>query len=167
MHERRPIVGLQNHFPKRGTHVETLILVRHGHDANDRISETGRAQIQSLRERIASLVASKTVYILSSPTRRALDTADMLSDRLNAAIDLYDVLWSENDHPMNMEKALELIRAFEAKVDVLVVVTHYEYVKDFPAYYGRNVLGVTFPSKLIDKGRAWVIDVEKKQIQCI
>lgn len=146
--------------------MQHLILARHGHDNADRISSLGQQQMEALAERLETTLEGKSVLILSSTTSRAQESSIILSQRFNAPIEAFDVLWSESSHPENMDGALQLIDEHADKADVLLVVTHYEYVKDFPAHYGRNRLGVTFPSKLIDKGRAWVIDIEKKQIQC-
>jgi phosphohistidine phosphatase SixA len=148
--------------------METLILVRHGHDIDDRISALGTGEMNALCDRLAHTVQSGgSVLILSSVTQRAQDSADVLAKRFGAPVETFEVLWSENAHPENMAGALALIREHERRADILMVVTHHEYVKDFPAYYGREELGVTFPSKLIDKGRAWIISKTDKRIQCV
>ena len=48
--------------------------------------------------------------------------------------------------------------------EVLIVVTHYEYVIDFPEYIGANMLDTSFRSYVIEKGEVWVSGCEAKTL---
>lgn len=147
--------------------MDTLIIARHGHDNGRYLSETGQAQISRLCDRLLPDM-NGSVLVLSSTTDRARESAEIIAKAFSAEIELHKVLWSENDHPMDLDGALAVIREREPRADVIVVVTHYEYVVDLPAHYATKVLGGSnFPRKLIDKGQAWVIDCDEKTIKIV
>ncbi len=146
--------------------MKRLIIARHGHDIGGRLSTDGEGQISRLCDRL-ELDVNGSMLVLSSVTDRARESAEAIAKRFSGEIELHKVLWSENNHPMDLDGALAVIRERENRADVILVVTHYEYVVDLPAHYGMQVLGSTFPRKLLDKGQAWVIDVAEKSIKVV
>lgn len=144
--------------------MKKLIIVRHGHDIDDRISATGRAQILRLSQALSPLVEiDGKVLVLTSIAPRGIDTANLIAEQFSLPVEPHEVFWSENSHREDFNAALALIDKRADDVEILIVVTHYEYVKDFPKFYGDKRFGKhSIPSKLIEKGQAWIIDLVEK-----
>jgi hypothetical protein len=145
-----------------------LILVRHGsYDKYDgRISSFGKECISNLtRNKLKGVVDSneKTI-IISSTAPRALDSAEIISDVLNIEFEENTILWSDAEHRKNFDNVLEMVRSYKEETDVLILVTHLEYVESFPCFFGRFELGVELDSDEIGKGEAWAIDCKNKTL---
>ncbi|MDP3975825.1 MAG: hypothetical protein Q8P95_02815 [bacterium] len=56
--------------------------------------------------------------------------------------------------------AMKLVNSKAEETDVLIVVTHLEYVNAFPPYFAREKLGIALEAIAIEKGEAWIIDCE-------
>lgn len=105
------------------------------------------------------------VVILTSIATRARESAEILGEIFGVEFEEHDVLWSGNRHSEDLPKALELVRSKKDDTDILVLVTHLEYVEEFPRYFGKNELGESsFPLDGVRKGEAWDIDCEAKTI---
>lgn len=142
-----------------------LVLARHGHYNDDgRLSKTGVRQIQSLSEKLKAICNGDSVLILSSPVDRARQSAEILSQNLETDLEIHDILWSDCDHMEDFDGTIELVRLKLDQAQTLILVTHYEYVESFPAYFAKHELGVELASWLIDPGEAWVIDCRVKKI---
>jgi phosphohistidine phosphatase SixA len=146
-----------------------LIIVRHGDYGEDyHLSQYGIEQITLLSTMLKATTNGESIAILSSVATRAVDSAKILGKAFGVPFEEHDVLWSENRHPENLQEALELVRSKKDCADVLVLVTHLEYVYLFPNHFGKEELGVTsFPRREIGKGTAWDIDCEAKTISWV
>ena len=106
--------------------------------------------------------------MLSSSARRAKESAEILSAKLNLTFELVDLLWSGPDDKVDggdpdFRAVLDLISKHPNQAEVVVLITHFEYVENFPRFLGRNHLGgVCLPIREIPKGTAWLIDCEQK-----
>ncbi len=141
-----------------------LITARHGQDDGTNLTVGGRQRVAKLAEEIRALIGDARTLVLSSTTDRARQSSEILGAVLCAEFELHEVLWSQASHPEDFEKTLELVRNKKDRAEILVLVTHYEYVAGFPAYFARKELETTLRSRLIEKGQAWVIDCENKSI---
>lgn len=145
--------------------MKKLILVRHGeYGWNNQLTDYGRQQIASLSEQLKPHVNGASLLILSSVAPRASESAEILGSAFGVGTEEHDVLWSENQHREDLPAALELVRSKKDVAEVVMLVTHLEYVCDFPNYFGQHELGVSFQYQEISKGTAWVIDCEQKTI---
>lgn len=145
--------------------MKQLIVVRHGqYGHDDRLNDRGRTQIGALADKLKSLMNGATVMILTSTVDRARESAEILSSAFGVGFEEHEILWSENSHPEDLPGTLELVRSRKDNADVLVLVTHYEYVKEFPSYFAREELGTSMHSGLIEKGEAWVLDCLQKTL---
>jgi len=149
--------------------MKTIIIVRHGEyetrEGIYRLSESGHEQMKQLGEEIASQLNGQSVALLSSTAPRALDSSEVLGELLGVIPQEHELLWSDNDHSMNTEKALGLVSQHE-EVDVLIVVTHLEYSESLPGKLAHQYFGSDggFPYASPGKGGAWVISLEKKTV---
>lgn len=149
--------------------MKKLILVRHGLYSSWGenawgLTEQGKAQIERMGRALKGLLAGATVGLLSSTAKRASQSAALLGSHLNTTPEEHGVLGSDGDYGVDMEQTLALIQG-QNGADVLVVVTHLEYVEKFPQHFAEKGLGINprlFPYREIPKGTAWVIDCEQK-----
>ena len=152
--------------------MKKLILVRHGTDEggfNAHLSLTGKRQITDLAGKLAPHVDGNSVLMFSSTALRAQDGAKILSKAISVSFELCDTLWSGYDGKVlgcvpDFEQVMKLVSSHPNQADVVILITHYEYVEDFPQFFGKKYLGVDFPSKVIPKGTAWLVDCETKQV---
>ena len=145
--------------------MEKLIVVRHGHYArDDKLSDRGRAEMAALAEKLKLHLDGLAVVILTSTADLARQSAEILGDFFVVDVEAHEVLWSEEIHPEDFAGALKLVKSFEHMADVLVLVTHYEYVERFPAYFAREEWKVSRESHLIGNGHAWVLDCSEKTL---
>ena len=150
--------------------MKKLVIVRHGdYDYEDRLSELGKQQISDLSEKLAGYVNGDTLLIFSSPALRASESAKIIAGRLGIEFEEHNVLWSGEDGKVSgwkkdFEVLMGIITSHPQQANVVVLVTHYEYVEDFPFWFGKNHLQINLPCKVIPKGTAYVIDCEKKEI---
>ncbi|HNW09126.1 MAG TPA: histidine phosphatase family protein [bacterium] len=142
-----------------------LILVRHGdYSHTGQLNNRGIIQIESLAQKIKMVSNGNRALILTSPADRARQSAEILGRNLSAQLITENILWSDCDHMEDFEGVLELVRAQSDQTETLILVTHYEYVESFPAYFARQELGVDLPCWVIERGEAWVIDCHQKAI---
>jgi phosphohistidine phosphatase SixA len=150
--------------------VEKLIIIRHG-DYDPRtwnLTSRGRRQIAALAERLAPLVNHST-RILVSPTKRTRESADELVSVLGGEYEVHFILESSGGHIPNKVMD-ETIRFIESTPDIgtIILVTHFEFVKQFPAYYGVNKLEIKdWREAEIDKGGAAIIDCVERTLERI
>ena len=146
--------------------MKTLIVARHGdyQSLGGGLSEYGRSQIAKLGEALQD-VANGTILVLNSTAPRAAESAAILAKLFNAPSEGHKFLWSGSDAGFeNNSAARELVESHAELFDTIIMVTHFEYVERFPAYWCEHVLGVKLESYEIEKGEAWVIDCEGKRI---
>lgn len=147
--------------------MKLLIVARHGEYTDDHLDEYGIHQIGALTDKLRPLLRQASVRILTSTARRAQESANMLAQAFGVQAEAHDVLWSDEFHPENDSAVLQLIRSRGGDVDVLVLVTHFEYAQSVPECFSISELGVRLPSGPLRKGQAWVVDCQSKTITSI
>ncbi len=144
-----------------------LIVARHGdYDSTLHLDDTGRGQMLGLYDQLKQYTDGQRVALLSSTAPRASESATVLAQLLGVDVQLFEVFWSDGNHAEDMSAAMEIIRKFAAH-DVVIVVTHLEYIQELPAYFGEQELKVQFLKKILSRGRAWVIDCEQKTMKSV
>jgi phosphohistidine phosphatase SixA len=137
-----------------------LVLARHGDYRNDQLSDYGRQQMSRMAERLKLILGDGKPLILSSTATRGWQSAEVLARGLGVSYERYDLLWSDNMHPMDLPAALELVRSRSDEADMVILVTHLEYTDQFPWYYADR----TWSHELVyhgpDRGEALLIDCE-------
>ena len=124
--------------------MEKLWIVRHGPtDEDSRLSEDGHKLIRNLAKSISKETLGKTVGLISSNAPRAIDSAMVLSHRLWAEFEARRELWCDTAHRWDVDRAVALINAEFAEVDVGIVVTHLEYTEFLPMAFAKDFEGVS------------------------
>lgn len=144
--------------------MEALVIARHGvYDDSYNLSPRGAEQMKALAERLKPTIGSRKVIVLASSVSRGRASGDVMGEVLGCPVEHHEVLWSEKDHPENLEKATELIMSKGADHDVVIIVTHLEYTERLPSYVGEHVMGgVKFGYVEITKGSAYIMDFNAK-----
>lgn len=153
--------------------MDHLAILRHGdYDMSDPmwgLNEEGQRQIANAAPILQEIVGGGRAVVLASPTARTTQSADILAERLGGIeVRFHPLLESSGGYlsERQMLEAIELIREVADDADVVILVTHFEYGKFFPAFYGCTELGVSdWPIREVAKGGMVIIACEKKQLR--
>ena len=119
---------------------QTVILARHAEytpsGSDPEVSFVGKLQSEYLANAIeAALGKGAEITLWTSAARRARGTAEVLERRLNPSETVvHEKLWSDNSHRHDFPWLKEQLDAFDG--ENLVIISHLEYVQDFPEYLG-------------------------------
>jgi phosphohistidine phosphatase SixA len=149
--------------------MKKLILVRHGqYDNSSHLTENGREQIKMLATKLKIYIDNDmSISVLASPTYRTQESADIISKIFNIKFEIKNELLSEGfAHAMNLSRAYNLIKSKDG-VDIVILVTHFDYVADLPKYFSEKEWGIKLPSVEIGKGEAWVVDCLQRTLTLV
>jgi phosphohistidine phosphatase SixA len=135
-----------------------IIVVRHADyersDSNDKdphLSNYGKSQAKKLGEKIKERVGDANVVIWFSSANRAKETADILKEILSPIVYIEEEkLWSDNWHKYDFDWLEDKIRKFTGMK--LVIISHLEYVNDFPLKLGFQKQDVGYTQGVIFSG---------------
>lgn len=124
-----------------------LYLIRHARYAKDSyqnpnpgISEEGRSDAMILGNKLKKELKDEEVVIWTSSARRAVETTEVLQKMLNVKdVRVEEKLWSDSEHHSHFLWLERELGSFQGKV--LLVITHYGYVEDFPSYLSSELSG--------------------------
>ena len=105
------------------------------------------------------------VILLTSPAQRAVESTKILEKIFGVGSEEHGVLWSDPKHDYDLNRAYSLIRKREDQAEVLVLVTHLEYVEHLPDFCSLKTMKKCLNSYEISKGQAFVIDCEKETLE--
>ncbi|QQS22701.1 histidine phosphatase family protein [bacterium] len=117
-----------------------IFLVRHAAYANGPnpgLSECGKEQSLRLAKKIKRSIneAGCEITIWSSSANRAVETAQIIRQEMQLAeMIVEEKLWSDNSHREDFEWLKQKLEGH--KGGVLIIVSHFEYVRLFPAEIG-------------------------------
>src|SRR3989344_7138693 len=158
---------MQAHWLLKGrrTNMNHLVIVRHGfYDRRTNgLTEGGQRQITSVGEKVQSIMTGKSI-ILTSTSKRARQSADILRGLHGSDLEEYPLLYSDDETVLDMVKMLQLIESYEDQIDVLLLVTHLEWAERFPGHFLENKLNVSIRYPGINKGEALLIDCNAKSL---
>ena len=136
--------------------LKQIFLVRHadycGGGLDPVLSEYGKRQSLDLAKKINASLGIGDVTIWSSSANRARETAEIIKQEMQLAeMVIEGLLWSDSYHPHNFTWLKEKIDSFEG--DILIIVSHAEYVREFPSMIGfrENGAGYAQGVKIEDK----------------
>lgn len=122
---------------------EKIILIRHGEYSgigDVGLNREGKERSVKIAEKIAEIIKGDTIGIWSSTANRSKDTAEIIMLQLNAySIKWKEKLWSDDNHKEDFRWLLEEIKKIRMNNDNwLIIVSHLEYVNDFPRKLGHK-----------------------------
>lgn len=152
-----------------------LVIVRHGDYAvGGVLSEKGKKQINGIALQLANISHFKKAVILSSPAPRALESAEIIQQKLGIS-ELVEIPFFRSDttapaptyyRDRDPSKVLDIINQY-SDADVVIVVSHLELVNEFPRFFSRNSFGKFWNLPELQKGQAIHIDIEKKTFKVL
>ncbi|KKQ51141.1 MAG: Protein containing Phosphoglycerate mutase // Nucleotidyltransferase [Parcubacteria group bacterium GW2011_GWD2_38_11] len=149
-----------------GLCLKKLIIIRHGmYGFDDRLNERGRQQMEELSKKINPLLEGEGTLLISSTAPRALDSADVLEEKLFFELreDL-ELFWSDNSHNWDIAAATEFILEKGKDYEVVVIVSHLEYCEYLPWRFMKKVFGVDFQGFSMNKGDACLCDLKEETL---
>jgi phosphohistidine phosphatase SixA len=119
--------------------IKKLYLVRHaeyeGDGADPFLSLTGKRMAATLGQKIRHSLGSEESVIWTSSANRAVETAHIIKEQLRRTeLVKFDKLWSDKKHPHDFEWLKAQLES--CKGVTLIIVSHLEYVQDFPTALG-------------------------------
>ena len=129
------------------------------------LTSHGNSEMQMLVDRLLPLFSGKKVHILSSVIQGAKDCAQILAKAFDVTVETHDLLGSNHSLAVKLPAALQFVKSKCLEADVLILVTHLEFCKEFPSYYSSEVLEVAIPPVDMEKGEAVIIDCNDKNYQ--
>jgi phosphohistidine phosphatase SixA len=149
--------------------MKKLVLVRHGEystiDGQYILNEEGRQQIAVLAPKLRALIGDQRVALHTSWAARAAASAAILADALGVTFEEHRELWSGGDgigHYPDTEAMVWQIVEWAEEYDVLILVTHLEFVERLPNKFANVVFKTAIREVHIPKGHAGVIDCDTK-----
>jgi len=129
-----------------------LVLVRHGEFDHEQVSltEAGQEGMRRLAELLRPHVKTEFlrkrggIRIVTSTALRAVQSGQVLAKELglHPPSQKSEFLWSDDDQPHENGKILRLIKEWGEFPAVVILITHFEIVRDIPPLFGRRVLRV-------------------------
>ncbi len=147
-----------------------LVIARHGYYdfRTGDLNERGRKKIEKLTEELKKSV-DKRVVIISSTAPRAIQSAEVIREELGGELYQEELLYSDKKKDPDCPTVFQLIegKEKEAEVEVLILVTHYEYTEDLHLYFFKRKWNITLGGGILQRGEAWLISYDKRSIECL
>ena len=129
--------GINNLLGKPAPKTKRIFIVRHGQSdggGDQGLSTNGVFQAKRLGKNIKDIIGDDSVTMWSSAAQRAKETAAMIDHSLDCDFNQFELLWADNWHQHDFKWLEGMIENWEMEDETnnLVIVTHLEYVNDFP-----------------------------------
>jgi phosphohistidine phosphatase SixA len=112
--------------------MKALVMVRHGDNSGEMLTQSGVRTIRALGDRLRERIGQQSCEIHSSNALRAQRTAVKLHEATGAKFQAHPFLQSDDDNPPEYRKLVVLLD--QSWADVVIVVTHLEWANEFPTY---------------------------------
>jgi len=126
----------------------------------------GRETFRALSLAIKAQVGHSTVLLMSSDAKRAVACAAIIGEILGVEAEIHHELFSDACNPPDLLGGFRLTRAREGSAEVIVLVTNYDFVGQFPAHYAR-MKGFVAYSWSVEKASALMLDCRTHEMQHI
>lgn len=115
--------------------MKKLIIVRHGRfGTDDSLSEEGRLQTESLATIIKKRINGSDVLLLSSPIKRALESAEIIGTALQVGPKILNALRHANE----MESTADQIKRLLSRHEIVIVVAHEPHSVALPPFFTKE-----------------------------
>ncbi len=141
--------------------MKQLILVRYGQYEDCHLTEEGVETMSLATERLLSFVLDKKVRILAAETERAIESAQIIGNRIIKPVEIYEELYAaeEEGNTPDLEQAKNLLLELGRDCDVIVAVVSREYIESLPGYLLDEEIETS-----LNRGECLVINFETKEI---
>lgn len=147
--------------------IERMVCVRHGAYVDDNLSDRGVASIHALAPKVkAAFAGASPILVISSPARRARQTAKILCGDLKiGSFQQHEELEAElDDLVRDLEKTHEAFLRIVGDAKYVLVSTHKPIAKYFPWWFAKQTLGVNLSGVRCEYGDASYLDCVAKTL---
>lgn len=143
----------------KGGEMRQFIVVRVGEYSTKEktLTDRGRATIRLLAQELKRRVGELTVVLMSSDATRALASAAIIGEVLGVKVEAHCEFFSDELHEPNLRGGRKLVEVYEKCTDIVILVTHYDFVGRFPAYFASK-RGFAVRSWPVEKATALMVD---------
>lgn len=147
-----------------------VIAVRHGEadDETEQLTEKGRVQASILAQSIQPLTAGASdILLLTSPEDRAVETAAIISVRLNrlAFVRQYFLCWDEYEE--GIQNKDEIVQIINDDHQIVIIVSHSHAPSGIIHGFSMDKFRNPFKSEILLNGRGLVLCMESGDISRI
>jgi phosphohistidine phosphatase SixA len=146
-----------------------VVICRHGEVVGDYLTQSGRAKVEALAERIKQRIGHGMALVLYSTAPHVAATADVFADKLAATFrEASDALWAWNGALWQGFEAAKLVeRQFtEGGFDTIIMITHSGGAEATSEGYGHVVKAKGFDEKLsFNYSDAVIVLFEEKRLE--
>lgn len=148
--------------------LKKIVIARHA-DYIHSGEKVGNGQGKDLADRLGSFIGPESIVVLTSNVDRAWLTAKPICRKfgLQHYIESDILHWIEPADAVKAPQALELIEQHAEGAEIIIVITHLDYLNWLPAALAEKHLGIVFTGGDRGYARGWVIDIETKTIEPI
>lgn len=107
--------------------LKLIVATRHGEDWGNQLTDTGVEKVTRLADRISSLLNGSSILLLSSPTTRAILSAEILAKKLGVEPFIMEELSSKygDQYECGQHQMEKSLPALDGK-EVVIFVSHFE-----------------------------------------
>ncbi|MEN9614254.1 MAG: hypothetical protein RLZZ347_561 [Candidatus Parcubacteria bacterium] len=143
--------------------LQTIFALRHGaYDAyspNKSLDQEGIAQVTTLTERIGGIIAPQShVLVLSSPTLRAVQSAEIISKRFSVVPKVLKLL-EKQDYRFGTAMMREIVEASEG-FSVVIAVGHFTAPSGIAHAFAHEALGKSVEPAECKNGDGYIVDLK-------
>ena len=147
--------------------MESIILARHGTYDRDsgKLTPEGEYEAKSMAQTLCGLLQGKSISLVSSDIRRAVQHAEIFAHGLGLGLDFprYDWIYDGGLH--SHKKLTKLV--LDTKQDSLIVVGHLETARNFLEYFFYEQYGQLIEKPSVLTGECVYIDTIAKSLKVL
>jgi len=157
--------------------MKNLFIVRHGiYDSSGQLTNLGIEHTNLLGRRLKSKLDCQSIYLTSSPARRAYQSAEILAKCLGISeIEKIPYLCSDvtcedfysEFHPGALGKMMKIVEERSGKADNLILMTHQDVCRSFTPYFTEKEFGYETALGTIGNSESIHFDLEKKDVNIL
>jgi hypothetical protein len=127
------------------------------------LTDLGVLEFRALSESIKTQVGGSSVLLLASDAKRACSCADIIAEVLGVGFETHREFFSDASNPPDLLGGYRLAKGRGKLADIVILVTHYDFVAQFPAYYAQ-VNGFDAHSWPIEKATALMLNISTHEL---
>lgn len=130
----------------------------------EELTEIGAWEFRALSESIKAQVGSSSVSLLASDAKRARSCAGIIDEVLGGiGFEARREFFSDASSPPDLIGGYGLVKRWGKFTDTIILVTHYDFVAQFPAYYAQ-VNAFDAHSWPVEKATALMLDIPTHEL---
>ncbi len=146
------------------SNLSSFFVIRHGdYSPRGELTSEGQRKMRDLGDKIKSIVEDSSVFILTSPEQRAVESSCVLADCLDCEIEeTYEL--SEDNFEFYPETWKKIIKKYQDKSEALILVTHKPLISGTLPYsrFSKEFEGDRLEIRELEKAEGIYFDLSNK-----